>query len=333
MFSKVAIIIALFVTAKFAAAHHSDSPFDLDRVVAFQGTVVNFQWRNPHVYLIIKDANDVEWLIETGATPIMKRSGWTRDSFAYGDIVSVRSNPDRNPEKKHGYLLSIEGPDGIALSSRQRSSESDISATGATTDDLSGVWAGERAQRNAFLRALADHPLTLKGRTARAEYDDSMHPTVNCVAPPSPWIVALADLHLAEIDINANEIVFRSEFNDAERTVYIDGRGHPEDGERTNQGHSIGSWEGGTLVVDTVLFADNRSPFPFLGIPSGDEKHVIEKYTLTEDGSRLLIDIFLEDPEYLAEPIGTNLVWHYSPHLDLLRFDCDPDVAQRFLSN
>lgn len=141
MFSKVAIIIAIVLTAKFAAAHHSDSPFDLDRVVAFQGTVVKFQWRNPHVYLIIKDANDVEWLIETGATPIMKRSGWTRDSFASGDIVSVRSNPDRNSEKKHGYLLSIEGTDGIALSSRQRSPDSDISATGATTTNLSGIWA------------------------------------------------------------------------------------------------------------------------------------------------------------------------------------------------
>jgi hypothetical protein len=332
MSNKIAIALAIVLAAKMASAHHSDSRFDVDRVVAFEGTVEKFAWKNPHVYLTIRDANEVEWIIETGPTPIMNRSGWTRDSFAPGDIVSVRSNPDRNPKKKHGLLLSIEGPDGIVRSSRQRNSESDIPATGATTTSLSGVWAGENSHRSALWTALADHPLTPKGYAATVEYDESMHPTVNCDAPPSPWIIALADIYLVEFQIGEREIVFRSEFNDAERIVYIDGRGHPEDGERTIQGHSIGTWEGDTLVVDTTLFADNRSPFPGLGLPSGKEKHIVEHFTLTEDGTRLLIDILMDDSEYMAEPIKSDLVWHYSPHLNLLKFDCDPGVAQQFLN-
>ena len=144
-------------------------------------------------------------------------------------------------------------------------------------------------------------------------------------------IVTIADIHRGEIEIQDDIVIIRSEFNDAERVVYMDGRRHPDDGERTNQGHSIGSWEGSTLVVDTRLFAENRSPFPFLGIPSGAEKHVVERFSLDEDGTRLLIDIYLEDPEYLAESVKTDFVWNYAPHLELLDFDCDPEVARRFL--
>ena len=39
----------------------------------------------------------------------------------------------------------------------------------------------------------------------------------------------------------------------------------------------------------------------------------------------------LEDPEYLAEPITSTVVWHHTPHLEMLRVDCDPDVARQFL--
>ena len=62
MSKRIAIALAIVLIAKFAAAHHSDSRFDLDRVIAFEGTVEKFSWRNPHVYLTIRDANDVEWI-------------------------------------------------------------------------------------------------------------------------------------------------------------------------------------------------------------------------------------------------------------------------------
>ena len=58
-------------------------------------------------------------------------------------------------------------------------------------------------------------------------------------------------------------------FYHTERVIYLDGRAHPNDGERSNQGHSIGWWVGETLVVDTALFADHRSTIPNLGIPGG----------------------------------------------------------------
>jgi hypothetical protein len=48
----------------------------------------------------------------------------------------------------------------------------------------------------------------------------------------------------------------------------------------TQRGHSIGWWEGNTLVVDTTHFAFHRSS-SLDGVPSGAQKHVVERYTLT----------------------------------------------------
>ena len=103
-------------------------------------------------------------------------------------------------------------------------------------------------------------------------------------------------------------------------------------GERTVQGHSIGRWEAdNVLVVDTALFADHRSTFPGSGLPSGAEKRVLERYALSEDGTRIVIDFTLEDPEFLAEPFSGTLVWHHAPHLDFSPFACDSGQATRFM--
>jgi len=106
---------------------------------------------------------------------------------------------------------------------------------------------------------------------------------------------------------------------------------HAGEGERTLQGHPIGWWEGETLVVDTVGFADHWSPYGSgTGNPSGAEKHVVERYALSDDGSRIVIEFRLDDPEYLAEPFTGTLSWYYAPHFDMLGFACDPEVSSRY---
>lgn len=109
----------------------------------------------------------------------------------------------------------------------------------------------------------------------------------------------------------------------AERPVFMDGRGHP-----------IGFWEGGTLVIDTTLFATHRAPISGQqgneGVPSRYEKRIVERYTLGEDGTRILIEFVLEDPEYLAEPFAGSVEWYYAPHLEMLGFGCNADVSRRY---
>jgi hypothetical protein len=82
--------------------------------------------------------------------------------------------------------------------------------------------------------------------------------------------------------------------------------------------------------VDTRNFTDHRSPYQ-IGIPSGGQKHVVERYTLTEDGTRIEMEFMLEDPEYLAEPMVHSRPLIYMPHLNMFPGECDPEATRRFL--
>ena len=305
--------------------HHSAVIFDRGSSVAFTGTVTRYDWTNPHVYVYVETTADagepVVWQLETDATSILTRSGWTSESMTVGDEVVIRAHPDRNTERRHGLIVSLATADGVVLTPRSGGRAAPIGAS-----DLSGVWDG---LRGTATRRFIYGALTEKGRAAQARYSESDNPVSDCVPFPLPSIVAAP--YLNEIEIRADTILIRSELFNVERTVYMDGREHPANGPRTNQGHSIGRWDGEVLVVDTTLFADNiagnRS-----GIAAGAEKHVIERFELSETGTEISIEFIVEDPEYLAEPMIGGIVWDHAPDREFVPFSCDPEVAQRYTS-
>jgi hypothetical protein len=57
----------------------------------------------------------------------------------------------------------------------------------------------------------------------------------------------------------------------------------------------------------------------------------VERYQLTEDGTRIELEFILEDPEYLAEPLIHSRELIYSPHMEMFRFNCDLETTRRFL--
>ncbi len=345
MRTKCSLGVVLTVTvavAGTASGHHSASIFDTDSVVAFEGTVNRFGWTNPHVYLYVETRNDageiVEWEIETDATPILTRSGWTSESFAFGDQVTVRANPDRNLRRKHALLVSIAKTAGAVLTARSYflRKEGDTRAL-ARASDMAGVWELSFLDFEPFYERWAEVALTEKAIAAQSQYDvQSEAPAAQCIATPTPNILIAP--YLNEVVLGENSILIRNERFNVERLVYMDGRGHPENGERSVQGHSIGWWEGDVLIVDTTLFAEHRAPIfgrpaRAEGVPSGLDKHVVERFALSEDATRIVIDFFLEDPEYLAEPFTGTVEWYYAPHFEMLGFRCDPQNARRFSSD
>lgn len=327
------VCLVIVLVATVANAHHSRAPFDMEDLHVFEGTVVRYQWRNPHVYLTVADHYGAEWKIETDATPVMTRSGWSRDTFSVGDTVSVRIRPDKDPENTHGLLVSIAGEDGRQMSSMNRTDNKGIEIVEATASSLEGVWGGERLKTFGIFAAMYDLPLTETGAAARDGYDPTQNPTAQCIPWPTPFFLAANGLYLTEIEFGDDVVIMRNEFYGAERIVYMDGRSHPEVGERSNQGHSIGRWEGDTLVVDTSLFTYHRTPMPNSGVPSGHQKHVIEWLTLSDDGKSANIEFIVEDPEFLAEPLQGQIQWHYAPHLELITIECEPEIAQQYLDS
>src|SRR5439155_543208 len=71
-------------------------------------------------------------------------------------------------------------------------------------------------------------------------------------------------------------IVLLFELEPHNRQIFMDGRSHPADPDPTWVGHSVGKWEGDTLVVDTIGYND-RSWLP-TAIPHTEKLHVIERY-------------------------------------------------------
>ena len=324
--------LCLFIAAapRLSEAHHSSARFMQDDVTTIDGTVIEFEWKMPHVYLTVRDRQGREWLIETDGPPILARSGWTRDSFAAGDSVSAKVHPSRTPEDRHALLVLIRAADGRRLDSLNRAGREN-EVVSASTSTFEGIWTSDRAQTFSFMQAWQDHPLTEKGRQALAEYDPSLAESAECMPWPTPFLMASNYWYLNELILSEEKLVIRSEFYGAQRTIWLDGRQHPEDGPRTVQGHSVGRWENDSLVVDTTLFTENRSPVAQIGIPSGIQKHVTERLTLSEDGSKMFIDVVMEDPEFLAEPLSARFTWTYAPDYEMIDTPCDLESAKRFL--
>ena len=325
--SCVVALLAVFATSAPALGHHSDAGYDQDRVIGLQGVVTRYVWRNPHITVYMETENQagerVEWGVETGSTPIMTRSGWSPDLFAPGDQITVRAHPDRS-HRTHAMMISIEKADGSVWIQ----DEADYGATASTTT-IEGVWKGIGATITPFNRQFDSQPLTPAGESARAQFDYQIHsPIRDCIPPPPPDSSIGSTVYLNEIEILDDRVIIRSEFFDALRTVYMDGRGHPEGGERTNLGHSVGRWEGDVLVVDTTLFADHPDANGS-GVPSGAGKHLVERYSLSEDGTRLVVDFMLEDPEFLVEPFSATKELLYTPQLELFTYDCDPELSRQ----
>jgi hypothetical protein len=307
------------------SAHHSRAGFADDAVAAVRGVVTSFSWTNPHVYIGVDaaDGSGEQWLVETDAIPILIRSGWSARSLQVGDPVLVRVNPGKGDEAHHGLLVSVTKADGSVLLPRAHF-ERDIAARReeARADNLAGVWELPFGETGDFMRSWGAVALTEKGRAAREAFRPEDRPAGRCIPTPTPMLMGMP--YLNEIEIHDDRVLLRSEFFDVERIVYLDGRDHPRDAPRTIQGHSIGSWEGDELVVDTRLMADHPAPIrgPNEGVPSGGQRHVVERYRLSEDGKRITIDVHVEDPEYLAEPFEGTLEWVYVPDFELSSFTC-----------
>jgi hypothetical protein len=106
-------------SATIAYAHHSfAAEFDRNKPVHLEGTVVEFQWVNPHSWLIInvekEDGTIQEWAVEGGAPSALLRRGWTRDTLPAGTRVTVDGFQAKDG-KPRANANSIVFPDGTSM--------------------------------------------------------------------------------------------------------------------------------------------------------------------------------------------------------------------------
>jgi hypothetical protein len=328
-------------SASTVSAHHSASAFDRATQVDFEGTIVELEWKNPHIYFTIEttdaDGRNLLQQVEVGPISGVQTFGLTKDVLTPGSKITVRANPNR----RRGLGGTVRGLDVTTsdgaiypLVITGRSSAPPVAAEVA--DTLAGRWAVTPAALRALSRDIVTWPFTDAGRKALAEVSaGAIESQAGCPEYPPPMLDDLPSVREIEVGEEKVRIRFDTGGVEAVRTIHLDRSSHPANVEVSLLGHSIGRWEGKTLVVNTVAFAPNLRGVAAIGVPSGPGKRMTERFALAEDGLSLRRETTIEDPDYLAAPVSYVMVWDHRPELDFSSASetCDPEIANRFLED
>jgi hypothetical protein len=112
LWSGFRLVAALLVLAGVTFAHHGSAvSYNLGKMVTMEGTVTEFQWRNPHVYILydVRDdkGNVVNWGAETHSPVVCENDdGWTKNTLKPGDRVTISVFPS-NVGSSRGLLAKI----------------------------------------------------------------------------------------------------------------------------------------------------------------------------------------------------------------------------------
>ncbi len=172
---------------------------------------------------------------------------------------------------------------------------------------------------------LAVRPEALeKARAWRPE--DEMTLERVCLAPSI--VYAIQGPFPFEVYQTPELIVFKYEYFDQTRLVFMDGRGHPPpDAPHSKMGHSIGRWDGDELVIDTTHIA--ASTITNNGLDHSDGIHMVERYKLSADG-RLVATQWFEDPAVLDNNGARFIEWARHEGQYVYPYECDPSFALEY---
>ena len=185
--------------------------------------------------------------------------------------------------------------------------------------DFSGVWqpggpVGDLAQGMPKGESV---PLNEAGKTLMASRQSKDDPEANCLPTgvprqaPYPLRILQTPTHIF--------ILFEGNIH-SYRQIFVDGRKHPDDPDPTWYGHSIGHYEGQTLVIDTVGFND-KFWFDFRGHPHSEKLHTVERYTRTNLGT-LVRETTIDDPTYYTKPFTVKFTARLRPGEELMEYIC-----------
>jgi len=194
----------------------------------------------------------------------------------------------------------------------------------SSTPDLTGVWSPPRTAKGFLPYSFSPEapppmqPWAAKrcelvgcgtGTLGRAN-DDLMDPYITSCAP---FGIPRMMNHVSPFEIlqTKNRVIMLFESGNSIRQIWMDGRGHPADWDPTWLGHSIGRWEGETLVVDTVGMND-KTWLDTAGHPHSDALHIVERIRRV-DHETLENNLTFEDPKTYTKPWSSKIIYKLHP--------------------
>jgi hypothetical protein len=186
--------------------------------------------------------------------------------------------------------------------------------------DLSGMWYQQRTvdPGKPEMKAWAEAIVKERAENHARDFPQSRCQPLGIILAPKllPWKTVQTPTLLVII----SEI-------DLTRQVFLDGRSHPKDWNPTWLGHSIGHWDGDTLVVDTTGFND-KAWFDGGGIPHTEKMHITERFRRLDLG-HLDIEFTIEDPDTFIKPWVIKRAAELAPNDEIQEYVCTENERDR----
>ena len=208
-----------------------------------------------------------------------------------------------------------------------------LAGQGARPADLTGSWTPLRGatpggRRNVDFPAAERVPFRPE---AKAKYDASgpVSDVEGGCVPRGAVRYTMTSMLPLDILQTPQKTIFLFNQHAALRRIYTDGRRHPDNLQATYFGHSIGRWDGTTLVVDTV--GENDTTWLNSGekrLPHSDALHVTERIRLVEDGRYLEIETTIEDPKAYTTSMKVTRYWERTQNVVDPEFVCEDALPQ-----
>jgi hypothetical protein len=204
----------------------------------------------------------------------------------------------------------------------------------ATSPDLSGVWNTSSGVYEFAAFSKDDPPMTPWGLEKFKAAKPSQGPhgvkltetndrVYKCSPPGMPYIYI--QIFPMQIIQTPKEVIELFEYDHTVRHIFTDGRKHPADLKPSYNGHSIGHWEGDTLVVDTVGL-NGKNWLDRLGHPESEQMHIVEHIRRVGEQT-LQVDINFDDSKSYTKPWAGKIFFRLHPDWDILEHICEDNLA------
>ncbi len=332
---NLAVLLAATSIATLAAAHHSFAPhFDSKKPVSIAGKVTQFEARNPHSYLHIQAVDEngrsQEYICESHGFTQLARNGITREILKPGTELRIEGSQSRN-DRHRCFFTDVYFPDGRKLN--VNGSAAPATPSRVARRDISGTWllAPMPGRSTSGQQPMMDF-MTSAGKAAVARYNPFKDdPAFRCdpVAVRRVWGAPGTPLSITR---ERERVILRYEWMDVQRIVHLNQREHPKGGPRTSLGHSIGRFEGDTLVIETGNYSAGvlnqyveQAGQPTRGLLHSAALTSVERVRLDAARQRLVVEITMQDPEFFTRGFDPATFEYGPSELKLEPFKCTPE--------
>jgi len=194
--------------------------------------------------------------------------------------------------------------------------------------DIDGVWWTKGYDRNFRPIEGGLPPFTERGRREwerNVKADEAGTPVADAPTACLPHGIPrlLASPYPIQIVTTPGQITWVHEVNRNQRFIYMN-EPHPAHLPKTYLGHSVGHWEGDTLVIDTVAMND-KTRIDEEGITHSEQLHVVERIRKVQlDGTTQLENLItITDPVMFTKPWTTKRTYVWRPDVRLMEYVCE----------